>query len=213
MSLAVTSVLPPTDDTYIDSAAPGAVYNYDPFDKTLHADYSYIGPYYRHSLLKFDLQAIPADAVISSATLHMFCLPTSDEHTFLYGNAHDGWSEAATSWSSFESYLPGSTLIGDAHAFAPFAGEQWIQWDINLASWNSVLDLADGFLTLVLKGDVSDLNYSIGSSLCSKEYLSVGGQPYVPHLDIRWTPEPATGLGLLTIVSLMTAWRYRGVRP
>lgn len=192
-------LLLPSEDTYIDTREPDRVFNGDPWDKILHADYSWIGPHYQHSLLKFDLSLLPSDAVIFAATLHMFCVPSSDEHTFLFRAEHDTWDEDSTSWNSYEPYMAGAPLIADADVYAVYEDDHWVEWSIDLADWSWTSDLADGAVTLLLKGDSSDLNYTVGAQLCSKEYRTPGGEARIPYLEITWAPEPSVAACLMAL--------------
>lgn len=204
--------LQPTDDTYVDTREPNRVFNGDPWERILHADYSWIGPHYRNSLLRFDLAPVPSGATILAASLHMYAVATSDEHTFLYRTEQDDWDEDSTSWSSYEPYMTGAPLIADADVCAPYAGNHWVEWSIDLADWTWTADLADGAVTLLLKGDVSDTNYSIGAQLCSKEYRTVGGEPRIPYLELVWVPEPSAAASLIALVGLAASAR-RTIRP
>jgi hypothetical protein len=200
--LAAVTVLNPVADAEIDTREPDRVFNDDPWNTLLHADYSYIGPHYRHALLKFDLSSLPSAATIASASLHMYGLATSREHTFLYRAAQDGWSEDTMSWNSYAPYLPSAVQVGDTLVEAYYPNAYWFTWDIDLVLWGPAADQSDGYVTLLLKGDVSDFDYTLGACLASKEYRSVGGEAHLPYLELTWTPEPASALGLLVLAGM-----------
>jgi len=209
VSVGDSLILHPTDDTYVDTRFPDAVYNFEPWEQVLHADYSYIGPHYRTSLLKFDLSAIPSDATLLAATLHLCAVPSSDEHTYLFRMEHDAWDEDSTSWNSFLPHMAGGVLVGDAEVEAVFPEEHWVGWPIVLGAWNLPEDLADGFVTFMLKGDESDFNYTVGADLCSKEYLTPGGEQRLPSLELTWIPEPSTAVSLIVLVGAAALRRRR----
>jgi len=138
----------------------------------------------------------------------MYGLATSREHTFLYRSAQDGWSEDTMCWNDYAPYLPDAVQVGDQLVEVYYPDAFWFAWDIDLALWGPAVDLSDGYVTLLLKGDVSDLDYTLGAILASKEFRTVGGEKRLPYLEINWTPEPASALGLLVLAGV-TALRRR----
>lgn len=197
--------LNPTDDVEVWTAHPDRNFNQvgDYTDQSLIAGYSYIGPHYENSLLKFDLSSLPDDAEITSAVLNLYGRGTSDERVFVYTTTEDGWDEGTVTWNSYAAYMSGS-LVADTDVVVGYDQDRWFQWNIDLSNWNWAGDLGDNAVTLVLKGDTSDYNYSVSAILSSKEYRDFGGNAYVPYLDITYIPEPAA-LSLFLLGGLSVA--------
>jgi hypothetical protein len=108
----VTGLLP-SDDTYIDENLPTANYGSDPTFRVRPNNNSE-----RRGLVRFDLSAIPANAIITSADLYLYetrAIP--GQTTYLYRVTRT-WSEASVTWNS-----PWTTHGGDfdkSIAFASF---------------------------------------------------------------------------------------------
>lgn len=197
-AMAVEVVIsPPTDDVYIDSTAPNTNYNYTPENTKLIARHSYIGPSDTHSILKFDLSAVPDSATITSATLNMYCRGFCNELVFAYRMDHDDWSENTATWNSYSPYF-GDKLQLDARQVTVinYDPPYWEEWDMSGMDWQN--DLDDNVLTVMLTAWVESTNYYSPANMASKEYRDVSGIAYEPYLRIEYVPEPAmiTMLGL-----------------
>jgi hypothetical protein len=127
------------------------------------------------SYLKFDLSAIPADEVITEATLNLykFIVGTGFAQlgTNLFRLADDGWSEGTLTWNNQPLGLNGigAPNFGTLVASNPdgFAYVGWSAWNLfDKAAWNPVADQADGLLSLQL-GETYGGDQ--GHNWCSKE--------------------------------------------
>lgn len=218
-AMAASYRLTPTDDTFAYSGEPdtahGALSGLATGFTWPHAEAGWI------TYLKFDLGAIPADEVITGATLHLYKFMVGAGYasigTNLFRFGNDAWTEDSLTWNNQPLGISGSgvpnfgTLVGSSPDGFTYVG--WSSWDLfQQSAWNPAPDQADGMLSLQLAemygGDQSH-------NWCSKESdptycpAQAGHQPY---LDVTTSAVPlpaALWLGVTACLSLVGRARRR----
>lgn len=214
---AASYTLSPTDDTYVDFSNANTNFGDEPGMVTFISFLSDRA----FSYLKFDLGAIPANEVITGATLNLFQQginapfgAVEDEDLFLYT---DNWSESTVTWNNAPP-IPGPRLATDDTQTTG-----WIAFDLfELGAWDPAADQADGFLSLALReGSSGDSAHGF----CTKESdpaldncLVMGeiatGEDRDPFLTLQTTvvPVPPALLLFVSALGLLTRVRRRQAR-
>ncbi len=151
--------------------------------------------------LKFRLDGIPGDEILSGATLNLFAFFGAATWANLHHIADDSWNEVETTWSN----RPGSGGPGDfldtAYLDDP---SSWLAWDLFASGeWNCAADLEDSYLSLLVK---LESNYDI--MFFSKEYEDWASRaPFLELTTITVTtdpvPIPSTGWFFLSCLVIM----------
>jgi hypothetical protein len=115
----------PSDDTYINSNQPLNNYGTDnTFDVRPDngAD--------RRGLLKFDLSSIPANSIVTSATLYLYSQDSKTGQTTYIYRVTSNWSESTATWLTW-SLLGGDFDSGTSHfTFIPAQNNCMLTMDI-----------------------------------------------------------------------------------
>jgi 2',3'-cyclic-nucleotide 2'-phosphodiesterase (5'-nucleotidase family) len=101
--------------------------------------------------LRFDLSTLPAGAVITSASLEMFCWKATGASldTEVHGGTDDTWVESSITWNTQPAF--GSTVIA-AQTLAAGAINVWYDWDVTSfvqTKWTAVG--SDKLVSLLVK--------------------------------------------------------------
>ena len=165
----------PSDDTFIRSDAPSTNYGSDnTFD--VRPDNSAD----RRGLVKFDLTAIPSNAIITNATLYLYEKSNkTDQVTFIY-RVTSNWTENTVTWQTWN--LPGGDFDSSLSYFTFFPDQNNCMLSINLT----------GLVQLWVNGTYPNyglLLYSTGPnhiiSYVTKEDTTASERP---KLDVIYTP-------------------------
>ena len=136
----------------------------------------------------FDLAGqLPPGAVISSATLRLYCYKVDSDNnlpTSVHGSSDDSWGETAITWSSqpaFGAELSSTELQQGAEG-------QWVEWDVT--SFVQTEFAGDGTVSLVLKASAEGSSDWTSYAFDAREYSS----SLAPRLRIEYTGAwPVTG--------------------
>jgi hypothetical protein len=158
----VTATIPAVEDTFVRSDRPDRNFGDEP---TLQAD-SY--PSVKRALIRFSVEGLPQEALISSAVLRMYIVDASDVPGAVHYVA-GGWSEGAATWSNAP---PVGVKIADFSG--PATAGAWTEADVTAAvSGNGLADF-----------------YVVTPSDNGVDYLSREGGAELPTLLLQWS-EPA----------------------
>lgn len=177
--------LQPVDDAYLSSSGGEADQT---FNSTELAQFGYYGAYKR-PLLKFDLSSIPEGATVTSAQLTL-------QQTGIYGGegyfttlsrmTNDNWFETNVTWNTYNQ--TGAVVI----ATLPSASGGTKTWQINLAQWAYVEDLADDAVTFMVRWDVDIYGGTEGDGVYKSRILSSKEGSATPTLRIEYTAASAS---------------------
>ena len=151
----------------------------------------------RRVLLQFDLSAIPAGAVLTSAKLGI-CSRAAQDYAYsqaqeVWRVENDAWNQSTVTWNNYVSgpsnYL--AVLPGGI-------GQHYSLWDLDLNAWNPADDLADDKLSVVVKypADVEGDYFYRGTGYYSRAVPNpnnLSGLPdadIVPYLEITYAGDP-----------------------
>ena len=151
----------------------------------------------RRVLVQFDLSAIPAGAILTSAQLGIW---SGAPNNYSYSDVqevwrveNDAWNQSTVTWNNFVSgqsnYL---AVLGGG------VGQHYSVWDLNLNAWNPAADLTDGKLTVLLKypatveGDYINrqMTYYSRAVPSSNNGSGLPDADIVPYLEITYTGNP-----------------------
>jgi len=104
--------LPSVEDTYVDSASANTNYGKYSWMEIELRKYTYSNDQYSNAYMKFDVSAVPAEAIIAYARLELYCwfligVPDVGAH---YG-VDDLWNENTTTWNNAPSFTPEPTEV------------------------------------------------------------------------------------------------------
>jgi uncharacterized repeat protein (TIGR02543 family) len=186
----------PSADSWVESNNPNKNYGND---DTLHVKVVWDEKKHevtnlRRTYLKFDLSGLPSDAIIDSATLHMY--RTADPNIPSAYETTDGWTETEIKWSNQPGF---GTFVCDG---ALDSGD-WFKWD--LTSYATSEFGRDEILSVVLKHKVesgSDLHMDFTSREGTgnqRPWLEVSYHVPPPTVDITIASSPLTGAGFVEV--------------
>lgn len=169
-----TVALTPTQDLYLDSTQPQS--RFDSQDLIVGATAGTIGDW--HTLLRFDLQPIPAGSIINKAVLRLNLTKSSGAlgWTITARRITSAWAPATVTWVT----KPAST-IAYASLPVPDSGNQIVTWDISdlVKSW--------------AYGDAANLGLELtpGNRLGAQRIFSSREGVDPPQLLVDFTPPPS----------------------
>lgn len=181
---AITLVLNPIQDTYVDEGNPSAVH---PSDTTL-----FLGRYAGQNgdadwwtLLQFDLEKLPTDAQISSATLALFQLESSGSEKFNVSPdvAVDSWNENKVDWTS----RPPAQAVDPQVTLDLTSGEKKIDVTGAVKDWATGERKNYGF---VLHGDARTLGLHMFGAMNSNNPPALTIEYTVPDGDCQVLQSP-----------------------
>lgn len=173
----MTSVsLDPTDDSYVNANEPST--NHGTATGLFIVSLFYLDSYDHRIFLKFDLSELPVGAIISSATLKLYCY---EVNSLMNGVSDvqakrvssDSWVESTVTWTNQPS-------MGDTEdTQTPAIG--WVEWDVTDWAVNQFAD--DKTLSVGLKSATESYDETARNSL----YRSSRYGSNTPQLDIVYT--------------------------
>lgn len=165
----------PTDDTRVGSIAPNT-------PAGAYANlwvYPYRGSNDAHrTLLKFNLSAIPIDAVVTLATLRIYCLSETGVgiDNEVRSVDDDTWLEATATWNN----QPDHGDVLDTVTKEEIVGGAWVEWDVT--SFVAAEVAGDQVASFKVLSTPETETASVGTNYHSKEY-----DGYDPELYVEWT--------------------------
>ncbi len=147
-SAAATVVtLPPTDDAYVNDAAPNGNAGTTPWlyvgDKNWNDPIQITRTY-----LKFDLSSIPVGAYVSSAHIHLYVTAEGPDPAIVVGSypvTTDAWSEFTITWNNAPTDFPSTP--SDEHTIT----WNWDTWDVTSEVEAECSYEGDGIFSVVMK--------------------------------------------------------------
>lgn len=160
------------EDTYVDSASANTNYGKYSWMEVELRKYTYSNDQYSNAYIKFDVSAVPAEAIIAYARLELYCwfltgVPDVGAH---YG-VDDLWNENTTTWNNAPSFAPEPTeVVRISNA------SRWYAWNVT-SIVDSALDF--GTLTVVLKVEsasslTSEADFRSKENYSNKPRLTIG---------------------------------------
>lgn len=141
-------------------------------------------------ILRFDFSALPDDAIITNATLSLYCWadPCPADRTYrVYEITQGGWLEMETTWNSYKTGFAWDTAGGD---YTTLNGTYMnTTTGIGWKNWTGMYDLIQHFRTehseianILIKDGVENTDPSVRTHFRSREFGS-----NAPKLTINYT--------------------------
>jgi hypothetical protein len=186
-----TTTLNPTEDAAVSQLNPSSNYGSDSKLRVETYDWLLTRSDWR-SYLKFSLNSLPSDAIITKAELRLYCTQAdggavSGEVTVVCHYTNDSWSEGGITWNNQpmgtdpnpNTGIMDSKKIGGGSE--PHAVNQWISWNVLGAAIDAFNN--DKVVSFMLReGNEAQWAYGIWAEFYSRQG-SYAPQLYIEYFD------------------------------